>query len=103
MPNMHTHYSVINVGGTSGRKCACGSWLAHWRKYSKSTRAMCSVLGCSSDAAHGAHVMLVDKRHDRGHYIVPMCNGCNHPNNTKEMFIDSRVEPISANKQQLGC
>src|SRR5690242_375654 len=33
---------VNNVNGTSDKYCKCGSWLDHWKKYSRQTTNHCS-------------------------------------------------------------
>jgi len=64
-----------NKSGTSVRSCECGTWAQHWVNYSgKSWPAECSVLGCSNQAALGAHVTNPSVAGER---IVPMCSSCN--------------------------
>jgi hypothetical protein len=103
MPNMHSHYLVRNLKSTSGRACACGSWIQHWRNETGSKRQLCAALGCTRDAIHGAHVYLLDNRHDWSWWIVPLCASCNHWRNDREMYIDCRVELVPANTQITGC
>jgi hypothetical protein len=80
---MKTVYSVTskvkikNEKGTSERPpCECGTWIAHWKKYSKATAAECSVAGCEEKATVGAHVTRPAAKNEdyKTHsYIVPMC------------------------------
>ena len=51
------------------------NWKEIWKKYSGTREwpKICRVLGCSNDAAVGAHVTInTNKRH----YILPMCYTC---------------------------
>jgi hypothetical protein len=68
---------IKNEMGTSQRpSCNCGSWLAHWEKYSKQRGAKCSVDGCNEKATVGAHVTRPAAKNEdyKTHsYIVPMC------------------------------
>ncbi len=64
-----------NKVGTAGRSCNCGTWMRHWTRFAnKPWPASCSVLGCSSAATLGAHVINSAVNGER---IVPMCNSCN--------------------------
>ena len=103
MPNMHTHYLVRNVIGTTGRQCRCGYWLDHWDKHAgqNSRRKRCSAFGCSEPVADGAHVILLDNLHDWSNYIVPLCSGCNHRG--CDFWINKNVVLVPANTQELGC
>lgn len=67
---------VKNINGTSGRTCACGSWLNHWRRYayrSRILRPRCAEWQCPEWATVGAHVQRVNYFDGRW-YIVPLCN-----------------------------
>jgi hypothetical protein len=103
MPNLNTHLLVRNLRGTSGRLCLCGSWIDHWYNETRSTRWSCAVLGCANDATVGAHVQLLDNRDGFGWWIVPMCNPHNHTWNADEMWLDCRVDAVSANARMMGC
>lgn len=103
MPNLNTHLLVRNLRGTSGRLCLCGSWLDHWYNETRSTRWLCAVLGCSNDATVGAHVQLLDNRGGFEWWIVPMCKSHNHAWNDDEMWLDCRVDGVSANTRMMGC
>lgn len=97
MPNMNTHYKVVNINGTSKNKCSCLSWIEHWRSFTGGTRTTCSVLGCSNTDLVGAHVQLEDYRFTRNWWIVPICRSHNNRYNFQGMFIDSRTSLASAN------
>jgi hypothetical protein len=65
-----------NKKGTASRSCLCGSWMNHWCKFARKVwPASCSVLGCSSRAVLGAHV--INSGGVNGERIVPMCDSCN--------------------------
>ncbi len=101
-PNKNTHYKVKNVNGTS-KSPYCNlpskfkSWLDYWHKYAHSTRKYCCVIGCKNMAVVGAHVIIDDKRVNNKWMIVPFCKTHNNPNQTEEMYIDSRVQLIPCN------
>lgn len=94
IPNHNTHYLILNIDGTSGLKCGCGSWINHWRRFTRGTRNTCSVLGCQRTDIVGAHVLLADNRRNSDWWIVPLCNKHNHYQ--EGMWIDSRTKLASA-------
>jgi len=63
---------VSNVNGTAGLACKCGSWLDHWRKYSRQRYEYCGEGSCSARSEVGAHVQK-NTAFDRAWYIVPLC------------------------------
>lgn len=64
-----------NKIGTSERSCNCGTWKQHWVNFAnKSWPANCSVQGCVSAPALGAHIINSNVSGER---IAPMCNSCN--------------------------
>jgi hypothetical protein len=67
---------IKNIVGTTGKTCACDSWLSHWEKFSGKTAGPCGVLNCNEKATVGAHVRRVDG-YDYSAYIYPLCAGCN--------------------------
>jgi len=68
---------VININGTSDNVCNCGSWLNHWKNFSKqSLPTYCSKKGCTKKPEVGAHVQK-DSLYDKNWYIVPLCKDCN--------------------------
>lgn len=79
------------------RRCRCGSWIEHWRKFTGGKRVTCAVIGCNNLAKCGAHVVSTDGRRDQQWWIVPVCSNCNHYRNIKEMKIDRRSWLVSAN------
>jgi len=66
-----------NLNGTSDKDCKCGSWLAHWKSFTKaSSTPKCHVVGCNSLAEVGAHVILPKLDNEsfrKRNYIAPMC------------------------------
>lgn len=97
MENYNSHWVVRNLRGTTKNKCACKSWIAHWRAATRSQRAKCCRLSCNETAAVGAHVQIVDGRASGQWFIVPFCKSCNHYRNYDLMYIKRDVVMISAN------
>jgi hypothetical protein len=67
---------VTNLNGTTQNTCRCGSWLAHWGKFSDQVAHGCFVNGCSKVHSVGGHVQK-DSTTDRNWYIVPLCDDHN--------------------------
>jgi len=65
-----------NINGTSDNTCKCGSWLAHWKKYSGQVITYCPVSGCLERELLGAHVQKDDET-DKKWYILPLCQDHN--------------------------
>jgi hypothetical protein len=62
---------VKNVAGTSEKACKCGSWLDHWKKFSKqAVPAYCPAKDCLNKELVGAHVQK-DSSSDKSSYICP--------------------------------
>lgn len=97
------YWRVFNIRNTSGRICACGSWLQHWRNETRSRRRVCSILGCGNDATVGAHIIHADGRASSEWWIVPMCGSCNHSTNADVMFLKEDVLLVAANSSAMGC
>jgi len=67
---------VKNIEGTSQNACKCGSWLDHWKKFSRQALPQhCSEKSCTKKPEVGAHVQKDSS--DTSWYIVPLCNGHN--------------------------
>ena len=64
--------TITNINGTSGLKCKCGSWLDHWKKFSKQSVTYCCEKSCINTDLVGAHVRkgILDSKW----YIIPLCN-----------------------------
>jgi len=62
-----------NINGTSDKTCACGSWLNHWRNFSRQTIPVyCPATSCVEKAEVGAFVQENGST-DMSWYIVPLC------------------------------
>ena len=56
--------------------CSCGSWLAHWEKFSKQKAHKCSVYKCDEPATVATHITRPAAESDdykTDAYLVPMC------------------------------
>jgi len=88
---------VLNINGTTGLSCKCGSWLDHWKKFSGQECKWCSQEKCTNAPDVGAHVQKATPT-DNNWYIIPLCH--THNKATSELEImESRVL-VSANKAQ---
>jgi hypothetical protein len=90
---------VRNINGTSQTTCKCGSWLQHWKNFSKvPLGSTCYELSCTGKPELGAHVQK-DTSSDMNWYIVPLCT---YHNNLKGQAIDlkSSAVLVSANKKE---
>jgi len=68
---------VNNLNGTSDKKCSCGSWLDHWKKFSRQyIPSRCPVKFCYNSPEVGAHIQK-DSTYDKSWYVVPLCQKCN--------------------------
>lgn len=86
--------TVTNINGTAAHECACGTWLEHYRKFSRSGVAIwCAEAACLSTDVVGAHVQ---KRSDvdRDWYIVPLCK---KHNGQASSLVLGDVELVPAN------
>ncbi|MBD2814230.1 hypothetical protein ID850_05490 [Xenorhabdus sp. Flor] len=69
-----TIWNWQNEEGTSELECPCGSWTAHWKRFSKEDwPQQCAVYECNGSPEVGAHII----NDDGDRLIVPMCNSCN--------------------------
>ena len=93
-PNM----LIRNINGTSRTTCRCGSWLAHWEKFSGQARpAMCPAVGCRGTELEGAHVQKGGGSTDQKWYIYPLCREHNRYRGELEV-VDLPL--VSANKAE---
>jgi len=68
---------VKNINGTSGNTCKCGSWLEHWKRFSRqAVPTYCPEANCLGKVEVGAHVQK-DSAFDSSWYIIPLCKNCN--------------------------
>jgi len=86
---------IKNINGTSQNKCRCGSWLDHWKNYSKqSVPIICPAYGCNGKDIVGAHVQK-DSIYDNKWYIYPLCTSCNQKGGTLD--VSDLYKLVSAN------
>lgn len=86
---------IRNVNGTSDLSCSCGSWLNHWKNYSRqSVPSYCSERNCIKKPEVGAHVQK-DSIIDKTWYIVPLCN--EHNLKASALDIGDYVALVAAN------
>jgi|LSQX01.3.fsa_nt_gb hypothetical protein len=91
---------VRNVPGTKDERCKCGSWKAHWIKFSgEYWPSQCSVKGCDRTDLVGAHVRKIPLSQDEI-YIVPMCNKCN--SKTVILILDPKVKIVLAHQEECA-
>ena len=87
---------VKNINGTSDNACKCGSWLEHWKNYSKQDLPKyCSEKTCTGKPEVGAHVQK-DNSTDESWYIVPFCYTHNAKTGESLEIVES-VKLVSAN------
>lgn len=87
---------VKNINGTSRNTCNCGSWLNHWKNYSRQSLSnYCSEKSCTKKPEVGAHVQK-DSLSDSNWYIVPFCYTHNGETGKSLDIVDS-VNLVSAN------
>ena len=88
--------NVQNLNGTGAHTCKCGSWIAHWKKYSKTVPTTCARKGCPNKAEYGGHVQKVNST-DKHWYIIPLCPACNNINSSEKFELKSGIDFVSAN------
>lgn len=85
---------VRNIEGTSENVCKCGSWLDHWKNFSRqSLSAYCAERSCTKMPEVGAHVQKDTS--DNSWYIVPLCK--DHNRKTASLEIVDSVALVPAN------
>jgi hypothetical protein len=88
---------VRNINGTSQNTCPCGSWIAHWEKFSGKTAEYCSVVACTNKVKDGAHVQRSSTT-DEKWYIIPLCK--EHDNKANELTISDFTVLVHANVRE---
>jgi hypothetical protein len=89
---------IRNVNGTSDTACSCGSWLVHWKKFSRQAISYCPASGCFNTDLVGAHVREGGDSHDLRWYICPLCIWHNmHPG---DLEVSDQVRLVSANEKE---
>lgn len=84
------------IDGTAEIICTCGSWIEHWRKFSKFgfLSDSCSVKGCDAPHKVGGHVHIAGSS-DKHRYIIPLCTL--HNESFGHVFdIENIIEMVSA-------
>jgi hypothetical protein len=82
---------VNNVNGTAGYSCKCGSWLAHWKKFSgQPLPDYCVQKTCRKKPEVGAHVQK-DSAIDKDWYIIPLCTDHNQETGGSLIILDGTV------------
>ena len=89
---------IVNINGTSDTTCSCGSWLAHWKKFSRQAIGYCPASGCFNTDLVGAHVQEGGGSSDQGWYICPLCG--NHNLQQGELDVSDQVRLVSANEKE---
>ena len=89
---------VKNLTGTTPNRCSCGSWLVHWKNFSRRPAKDCSVIRCPGSATVGGHVQK-DSPADRNWYVVPLCDSCNS-NRGQDLEIYNTTVLVPANVKE---
>lgn len=85
-----------NKQGTAVRSCSCGTWKAHWLKFSgRVWPSYCSVAGCVNAATVGGHIINPVVTGER---IVPLCDSCNK--RVGVFSLDNGTMLVPANKAE---
>lgn len=85
---------VKNINGTGQKTCKCGSWLAHWEKFSRQTTKFCVEVSCIKTDLVGAHVQKANST-DTNWYILPLCR--DHNKDTGVVEVSDNYTLVSAN------
>ena len=89
---------IRNINGTSDTACSCGSWLAHWQKFSRQTTEYCQQKQCTNKDVLGAHVQKGAGSTDQKWYIYPLCTA--HNKHVGELEVSDSYMLVSANKRE---
>jgi len=89
---------IRNINGTSDTTCSCGSWLAHWKKFSGQPVTYCPATGCLKTDLVGAHVQKGGGSTDQKWYIFPLCS--THNQHVAELEVSDVHKLVSANKSE---
>lgn len=90
---------IRNINGTSDNDCSCGSWIAHWEKFSgQKEPIMCPVATCRKTGMVGAHVQKGGGSTDQKWYIYPLCQA--HNKHVGELEVSDAYQLVSANKAE---
>ncbi len=87
---------VHNINVTKQKVCKCGSWLDHWKNFSKRpVRKYCPVKNCLDKNLYGALVQKADAD-DINWYIIPLCSA-HGKSSRKSLEIFDALKLIPAN------
>jgi hypothetical protein len=68
---------VKNINNTDIELCECGSWLTHWRNFSRQPLpTICPETRCLTKPSVGT-LIQIDNATDDKWYIVPLCKAHN--------------------------
>ncbi|MGL5325263.1 MAG: hypothetical protein ACRC91_11150 [Aeromonas sp.] len=90
---MRNFVKVVNIEGTAGERAPGGqSWIDFWRENCANVELfdeVCCRSGCRNAAEHGAHVRVLGPGVllEAMEFIVPLCAGCNNPENTDDFDV----------------
>lgn len=104
--SLNSNYCVRNIANTTNvrqgketwkRRCACKSWMNHWRagvllnfpnaRPEAYLDPRCYVRGCGDRGIVGAHVVEIDGRATQNWKIVPFCSAHNHHSFEEEVYL----------------
>lgn len=86
---------VKNVRNTTGLKCSCDSWLAHWENFAGRSASYCSGAGCTAQSdLVGGHVKRTT---ERSWFIVPLCKTHNAIDSDSEYEVEDYTRFAPAN------
>jgi len=89
---------IRNINGTSDNNCSCGSWIAHWKKFSGQSTDYCQATGCLKKDLVGAHVQKGGTSTDQKWYIYPLCG--DHNKHKGELDVSDSYALVSANRKE---
>jgi predicted RNA-binding Zn-ribbon protein involved in translation (DUF1610 family) len=93
-----------NVTDRDNAPCpACGSWIDHWKKFTKveqGKNVICRFKDCRKHAKHGAHVYNPEIS---GVWIVPLCGEDNHHTKTNPFDLKLFTTVVSADISLTKC
>lgn len=98
VPYSSHNMKLRNINGTSDTTCRCGSWLAHWKRFSGQSTHHCPADGCIRSDLVGAHVQKGGASTDQTWYIFPLCTA--HNQYTGELEVSDVYLLVPANKSE---
>ncbi len=90
---------VTNINGTAGGPCACGSWLEHWKNFSRQNLlAFCPEERCVAKPELGTLVQKDDST-DTNWYVIPLCKR-HHGMKGKSIAVGDYISLVPADVDQ---